>query len=79
MLLFTCILTVCISTVMLKWVFFGVHFYIGVVLCLYILYLLLSLGFSNPGFAFQEYEQMQQHFDLETCTDKCRHADTLNL
>jgi hypothetical protein len=64
MLAFTILLTLGLEFVMLKFVFFGMHFYVGVLLCMYIVYLLLCLGFSNPGFAFEEYESMQQHFDL---------------
>jgi hypothetical protein len=68
MLIFTIILTLTLETVMLKYVFFGMHFYIGCGLCLLILYLLLSLGYSNPGFGFEEYDNMQYHFDVEGCT-----------
>lgn len=67
MLIFTILLTLTLEAVVLKFVFFGIHFYIGCVLCLFILYLLLSLGFSNPGFGFEEYEEMQYHLDVEGC------------
>lgn len=55
MLAFTIILTLGIMIVMLSYVFVGIHFYIGAFLCSYILYLEINLGFSNPGFAFEEY------------------------
>jgi len=47
---------------MLKFVYFGIHFYIGIALCAYILYLLLYLGFSDPGLASKQYEKMNNHF-----------------
>lgn len=79
MLIFTVILTLTLETVMLKFVFLGIHFYIGCGLCAFILYLLLSLGFSNPGFGFEDYEQMQYHYDVEGCSEKCRHQGGINL
>jgi hypothetical protein len=77
MLTSTFLITLAIEYVVLNFVFMGYHFYIGVLLCLCILYLLLSLGFSNPGVTFARYESLQAHFDLETCTAKCTHAATL--
>ena len=64
MLFFTLILTLSLQTLVLKFVFFGTHFYVGCVLCGMILWLLLSLGFSNPGLGFEQYEQLQYHMDV---------------
>ena len=69
MLIFTMLLTLLLEGVMLVFVFFGIHFYIGLCLCIYIQYLLLSLGFSNPGFAFEQYESKQVHKDLGVCEE----------
>ena len=77
MLIFTVCLTLALEAMMLAFVFYGYHFYIGVGLCTYILYLLLSLGFGNPGFAHEEYEAMQFHRDLENCDSSCRHGPSL--
>ena len=77
MLGFTVCLTLCIETVMLSFVFYGVHFYVGAGLCILIIYILLSLGFSNPGLAHEELEVMQLHRDLGECNSHCRHTGSI--
>ena len=61
MLASTFLMTVIIEIIVLKFVFVGVHFYIGILCCLYILYLLFSLGYSDPGVAFAHHERIRAH------------------
>jgi len=63
----TFIMTIFIEIIMLKFVFMGVHFYVGIVCCLYILYLLFTLGYSDPGVAFAHLEKIKAHEELNLC------------
>jgi hypothetical protein len=52
MFVFTLLLTITLSTVMINFVFIGLyHKIIGTLLCLYVIYRFLSLALSNPGLA----------------------------
>ena len=64
MLMGTFLITLLFEFVVLKFVFYGFHYYVGILLCLFVLYLLFSLGFSDPGVAFVTYQQLQAHLDL---------------